>query len=62
MPLYEFLCRLCGKRVENLQHHDAPNPTCATTTQCSVQPMNRLVSVPGVPVIAKGGTGAQKDG
>ncbi len=62
MPLYEFLCRLCGSRTEHIQHHDAPNPVCATTTQCSTVPMNRLVSVPDIAVVLKDGTGAQKDG
>jgi putative FmdB family regulatory protein len=45
MPLYEYQCQSCGKRVEILQRmSDPPSTTCAL---CG-GPQKRLVSAPSV--------------
>lgn len=40
MPLYEFECDSCGKKVEMLQKHGDPAPVCE---QCTYE-MKKLVS------------------
>jgi len=54
-PLFEYNCALCGTHIESVQKFDSTAPQCCGSFT------NRQVSVPGVAVIPRGGTGAQKD-
>jgi putative FmdB family regulatory protein len=42
MPIYEFQCKVCGKRYEVLQRYDDPLPKCS----CGLtdERMDRLIS------------------
>ena len=50
MAIYEFGCGSCKDVVEKIQSYDDPPPTC-----CSKE-MERLISMPGLPVFCGPGT------
>jgi putative FmdB family regulatory protein len=45
MPIYEYLCRNCGERVEVLVRSDSDAPSCP---QCDSPLSEKLLSVPNV--------------
>ena len=45
MPIYEYLCRNCGERVEVLIRSDSSAPSCP---QCGSPLLEKLLSVPNV--------------
>jgi putative FmdB family regulatory protein len=45
MPIYEYLCRNCGERVEVLVRSDSGVPSCP---QCGSSLSEKLFSVPNV--------------
>jgi putative FmdB family regulatory protein len=60
MPLYEFVCDVCGTKAEVMQAFEAAAPVCANDQHA--EEMRRLISVPYRAQIAKGCTGAQRVG
>lgn len=47
MPLYEYECPACGRRVEKIARHDDPPPQCVHEPEDGYI-MQRLISAPGV--------------
>jgi putative FmdB family regulatory protein len=45
MPIYEYLCRNCGERVEVLVRSDSGAPSCP---QCGSPLLEKLFSAPNV--------------
>jgi putative FmdB family regulatory protein len=43
MPIYEFECPCCKKRIEKLQKYSDPLPVCSDP-ECHEEEMNRLIS------------------
>lgn len=45
MPIYEYLCRNCGERVEVLVRSGSGTPSCP---QCGSPLLEKLLSIPNV--------------
>ncbi len=57
MPVYEFMCEVCGNRFDKLQSYDAENPQCVGENCNGITA--KLISAPSF--VLKGG-GWYKDG